>query len=159
MEEEKKSIEKYQAMINLLSIEAQLLSNIFTTFLIAHSIFLGCLMGHVFSSDFIGFCKWDAKVFAFCWLGLFLSICWFLAYLRGATYYSFWTLNSRSSAPTEWNLYEKEDKLRQGEEIFSTKLRFRALTIKRITIMLIISFALIYIMGIILCGFWFSNCG
>ena len=171
MKEDKNKIKEYEIMkkkeifktaLQLLTLEAQLLSNIFTAFLIAHSIIIGALITTILNSDFILCFCFNLKVFLIGLVGVLLSLLWLFSYLRGSSYYSLRITQAYENEPKGWFLYDTiEDDFSNGKAVKigdrDCRINYfgRLFNIRIIMIILILVFLLSYTISVISFGPWF----
>lgn len=107
--------DRYNAALEHVRYEGQLLWQIFGAFLLAHTIFLAFLLPSAAESA-----RWHSApaVFWPCVVGLTLCVPWFATYFRSSAYYMFRMAQAAAAEPSGWNLLKGDgQRFSDGEEV------------------------------------------
>jgi hypothetical protein len=109
-------LQKYQAALQLLQYEQQILWLIFGAFLLPHTVLVGFLL-----DSFLGGraeAAWHLGRFSVAVLGLLVSIPWFAAYGRNAAYYFFRMSQAKAAEPDNWHLLKVDgESFADGDQV------------------------------------------
>jgi hypothetical protein len=150
--------ERYEAALQVVVYEGQLLWTVFGAFLLAHTVFLAVLLQGV------GDARLPSNISGGFWpavIGLFLCIPWITAYLYRSKWYNFRMAQARDAEPDGWNLvagvakeFADGHEVRIAGEWFQQRGLPRALRTKQSAPLLVAVFAIGYITVLIVTGPW-----
>jgi len=159
MNDESKSMDSYTNALEQVRYEGQLLWQIFSAFLLAHTVFLAFLLQTAFGSGRMN--SYHPGVFLASVVGGLLCIPWAASYSRSSDYYTFRMAQAREAEPTGWNLLKGEGEqfsagrsVKIGTQTHRVSWLGRVLRTKRSVPLLIAFFALVYLGIFALSGPW-----
>ena len=153
------ALNKFQAALQLLQYEQQLLWLIFGGFLLPQTVLLGFLLDSTLSA--VPNYGWHIGRFIIALLGLIICVPWFAAYKRNAAYYFFRMSQAKAAEPKEWHLLRDEgENFADGHEVTINGEMHQLPCLSRIIRtrwaipMLMWLFPVIYIVLVIMNGPW-----
>jgi hypothetical protein len=156
-------LNKFQAALQLLQYEQQILWLIFGAFLLPQTVLLGFLLDSALKADPNHL--WHVGRFIIALLGLLICVPWFAAYKRNAAYYFFRMSQAKAAEPTEWYLLREEgENFADGHEVkingepHQLPCLSRAIRTRSAIPMLMLLFPIIYIVLMLLNVPWCSLC-
>ena len=162
-EEENNETEKYQASIELLFYEGQMLWQIMSTFMVINTIFLGFVSSQLDFKTNSGF-EYNLACFLAGIFGLLLLIPWWGTFLRNSDYYHFRMSQAKIAEPANWKLlkdngesFAEGHKVKIGTKTHRISWFGRNMKNKRAIYWLISIFMVIYLSLIFSYGPWWTS--
>jgi len=158
MNDDNPNIQSYLVAIEHARYEGQMLWQIFTAFLLAHTVFLAFLLQTAFVQQ-VGMFR--PGVFIAGIVGLLLCIPWIATYQRSTAYYRFRMAQAREAEPTNYRLlkgvgeeFSTGKKVKVDQALHQLGWLARKLNTSRSIPALIVVFALVYLSVLFTSGPW-----